>query len=1334
MSVDVCSPNGAGVPSSPDSLELVEQHQAPVVYGKYQLLELLARGGMAEVFKAKSHGVEGFEKVLVIKRILPELSSNPDFVEMFINEAKIAVTLSHANVVQVFDLGRADETYFIAMEYVAGSDLATVLRRARKYDKRLPVELAVYLISEVAKGLDYAHRRRDAELQPLHIVHRDVSPQNVLLSFEGEVKLTDFGIAKARGSVEEGTAAGVLKGKYAYMAPEQARGREIDARTDLFSLGTVLYECLAGRSPFLAASTYDTLQRVRAGEAKPLSEVASVPEELSAIVARAMSPDPADRHADAGRFYEDLVQFLYSTGRRVGGHDLSNYLDNLRALSEGRKKKKKAGLTSTDTGLRRAFDMETSAGRAPGPHEATPAEVPRARSSTGAGVLTTGTGKRKSPKAERRDVTVLALGAKETSPILDRILERSSGQVVEDTGDVRYVLFGLVQSDGRDTETAARLALHLPEAFPEAGFLMGVHAGRVVVEADGSIRKDEAYQKLLTRVTDLVARAKTGRALVSAVAAKASRRFFELLELDAVTHELVAERDLAEAFGRFVGRRAELRRVGEALANGSRGKQTLVSIVGDAGSGKTRLILETMRRVRAGKNDVGMVVTRVPPNARDLPLSACQAMLREVLGIGDLESAAEIGDKVGRLRELGLSKTEMDAVAKAVGLDVEGDSDLGQRPLRAAIGRISTKLAQDRLTVFAFDDLEGIDAESLQILQRLARTPTGGRIIILVAHRDDAPFEWDGFPNHIEIRLGPLPDDDIARLVAARLGVDEVPGELLREIALKSSGNPLYVEEYLLALQEAGAVSVAEGKATYRPGEGVEVPRSLRGIIAGRLARLDDDERALLRIASVVGGRFHIAMLAHVAQLSRERVGELFEGLVSREILIQTGAEEMGFAHGLVPEIVRSQLPLDARRSLHASVAEAFEAVYPEHLDELAERLAHHYREAGKRSRAIDYLVRAADRLENEFALAGAVGTLGRAIELIRQAPSPDRERELELHRRISVLCLRGRELQTGLEKIEQALELAENLGREEYVARFSLAKGLLLTGANRFGEAEPWFERARQVAKNAGHVELLGEIARGDAEARARNGDNARAAVLLEEALELARASGDLAAQRRALLPLALAYGGKGDAAAARDALARVEATLEQHPERIIECELWKTDALVSFLTGNLERTLDSAYRALDLAKEYGFAYEAAVNAHNIGETLMRLGDFKRAFAMLRYSYDLTREHGFLKLQYNNLRVLGYIDAVKLKSPQGRERVVEALAYADEHDFVWDTIQSAHMLALVDCSLGDQERARVGFQRVLRLANDHGHAHYAAAAETALEAMDAGRPVPMAQ
>ena len=293
--------------------------RSTATYGRYHLLELVARGGMAEVFKAKARGVEGFEKVVVIKRILPELAANPRFVEMFVQEAKLAVHLSHANIVQVFDLGRAEGTYFIAMEYVAGYDLSRVLRRARRHGRAMGPELAAHVAAEVAKGLDHAHRRRDASGRPMGIVHRDVSPHNVLLSFEGEVKLTDFGIAKARTIVEDPAGSGVLKGKYAYMAPEQARDEDVDARADLFSLGVVLYEMLAGRNPLLADSDYETLQRVRAGRFEPLRAVApELPEELLQIVERAMAPDREARYPTAADLHEDLVRYLFGTGRRVG--------------------------------------------------------------------------------------------------------------------------------------------------------------------------------------------------------------------------------------------------------------------------------------------------------------------------------------------------------------------------------------------------------------------------------------------------------------------------------------------------------------------------------------------------------------------------------------------------------------------------------------------------------------------------------------------------------------------------------------------------------------------------------------------------------------------------------------------------------------------------------------------------------------------------------------------------------------------------------------------------------------------------------------------------------
>ncbi len=288
---------------------------------------------MAEVFRAKSFGVEGFEKVLVIKRILPELGRSREFVDTFVREAKLAVRLSHANIVQVFDLGVAPRTeepgsdpasaYYLAMEFVNGFDLATVLARCRAQRVSLPIDMCVFTIAEVAKGLDHAHRRRDEQLRPLGIVHRDVSPQNVLLSLEGEVKVTDFGIAKAQGAIESG--------KFAYMSPEQASGFPVDASSDLFSLGVVLYECIAGVSPFAAPTTSETRRRVEASDYSPIEQVrGDVPEELAAILKQAMAKDPAVRFASAGRMYEALLAFLCAHGRPYSAHDLAEFLASFR--------------------------------------------------------------------------------------------------------------------------------------------------------------------------------------------------------------------------------------------------------------------------------------------------------------------------------------------------------------------------------------------------------------------------------------------------------------------------------------------------------------------------------------------------------------------------------------------------------------------------------------------------------------------------------------------------------------------------------------------------------------------------------------------------------------------------------------------------------------------------------------------------------------------------------------------------------------------------------------------------------------------------------------------
>ncbi len=281
---------------------------------------------MAEVFKAKSYGVEGFEKIIAIKRILPTMGEDRDFIKMFIDEAKIAGQLAHANICQIFELGRIDGSHFIAMEYIWGKDLLQIQNRLRKVKQQMPVPMACFSIAKVLEGLDYAHRKRDPLGRPLEIVHRDCSPQNVLVSYEGEVKVIDFGIAKAT-SRNSRTMAGVLKGKFGYMSPEQVRGLPLDRRSDIFAIGTMLYECLTGERLFQGETDFSTLEKVRNVDIRnPRDLNPNIPPAVERVILKALAKDVDDRYQWCSEMLADLQQYLMSQDVVFTAKSLSGWL------------------------------------------------------------------------------------------------------------------------------------------------------------------------------------------------------------------------------------------------------------------------------------------------------------------------------------------------------------------------------------------------------------------------------------------------------------------------------------------------------------------------------------------------------------------------------------------------------------------------------------------------------------------------------------------------------------------------------------------------------------------------------------------------------------------------------------------------------------------------------------------------------------------------------------------------------------------------------------------------------------------------------------------------
>ena len=603
-----------------------------------------------------------------------------------------------------------------------------------------------------------------------------------------------------------------MRGKLAYMSPEQSRAEPLDGRSDLFSLGTVFYQMIAGNNPFAAPTSFETLRRVQASEYPPVELLrADTPRPLVEIVSRMLAKGEGDRFADAGKLHEHLLGFFYASGERFGGNKLAEFLEHFhedRATPE------------IEGGA--VFDEKNVA------NERTPVEVPNPnQQSSGLKATTSGlyrlTGEpkveplltRTAEIGERREVTALVLSffgedrgrgaASPASPsdigaLLSRareVLARYGAALLEEEPSQLVALFGLGDADGRDTEAAVRAALVILRAR-SAGILVsaGVHVARVLVDPQGALLRDERVASLVASAQAL-ARATDGQVAVSRLAARIIRTEFTTDDLPGAGMTapeggriITSARSPSAVYGRFVGRHDELKRLGDILAAATRRRPQLVTIQGDKGIGKTRMVAEMERRLAKGNYNVGFYVAACPKNGAEVRWSGLGAMLRVLCGVQEGDDEGHILEVLPRLRALGLPSEESSAVLAQLGAAVP---DGGQKPrvdpsvrLRGAFTRMVQSLCDDRLHVFVFDDAHAMDAATLEAIlavagrgqsrgesivpSSVAPTSVGGlRAVFLMATRDDPPEELAKHPQHHHLVVGELSDDDSARLISTRV-------------------------------------------------------------------------------------------------------------------------------------------------------------------------------------------------------------------------------------------------------------------------------------------------------------------------------------------------------------------------------------------------------------------------------------------------------------------------------------------------------------------------------------------------------------------------------------
>jgi serine/threonine protein kinase/tetratricopeptide (TPR) repeat protein len=1323
-----------------------------VIFGKYQLLEIIGHGGMAEVFKAKSYGVEGFEKLLVIKRILPKFADNSRFVEMFINEAKISVSLNHANVVQVFDLGKVGESYYIAMEYVHGMDLANVIRSCKRLGRKVPVELIAFIGSEVAKGLDYAHRRRDNDFEPLNIIHRDISPHNIIVSFEGEVKITDFGIAQAKNTLKEDK--GTIKGKHAYMAPEQTLGQEHDRRVDIFSLGVVLYETIAQKNPLRGNKVPGILRRAQNKEYPSLTEIigSELSEELAGIVAKAMEPNPDDRFGDAGELYEALVAYMYNARARMGVHSLAKFMEEIAGEDKEAFPDKNIVLdivegTGSASGVGSGVTDYAS--------EITSVQVPASGGSSVVGTDTSTTGSTTGPgtrilPTEVREITVLAMefaGGIPSQTALDRfhdIISNSGGMVVQERDDLLVALFGLEIADGRDTQDAIGTALRLQRAAGVHEDSLGLQPGvgvypeKIVLMADGTPREDDTYLNVVSIARNLAQRgigwvitSDNGRVLASDKFEFEDITVTSIDNVEQTVCKVIGRRAAAESYGKFLGRREELRKVGEILATVSRGSGRMVTLIGEAGTGKTRVVREVQRRLASGGHDIGWYEAICVPWRKSTPFAAIASMFRSILGVSEIEPEVELKAKVKRLRELGLSPEEVESVAVLLG--VARDSDIASekrgRQIRAAVIRAVSSLCSDKMTVFFFDDLSYIDNESLSVLKYLGKAISYMPALVFVAFRSGLEKEFDNDLAYNPVVLHPLSEKDSKRLARHQIRASHVPEELLIDIALKSGGNPLYIEEYVKALLVNDVVRVKSGEAIYHEEASlVEFPKTLRGLVGARVKRLPAEQHGLLQRASVVGQRFDVRLFSAVTEVEVGVLRAILLGLIDAGVISRVSANEYAFTSGMVRDVVYDGIVLSDRRDIHVAVARSMEELFSERLDEFVEKIAVHYQKGGDKLKAVDYLILAGEKVSDAYSNEAALDYYLTAMEILRSVPQSDFERMLDVYIPIGELAMKTAKWDLGIEKMRLAEELAEELGDKQKLFQVMRVSAELHVRSDKHIEAQHYFKKAIDLADELGDKGAMSSIHAVAGQVYNRIGDMKNAIHYYREATSLSSETADRSYVVSIMSSWAIAEAVSGNLEDADAIMKYSEALIDDETSPVSRCKYDGALGTYYYMAGEKEKSLSHQSKVIEIGKEYGLKDIIAKHAHTLGDTYLLLGDYRKAYTFLRTSLEISEELGYDILINLNQIYLAFIDAMKFGSDDGLQKLKNSLDLANKRDNIWEQLQVHYFLGKIYFEQKQYDHAVSHLRQAVRIGRTANNIRYEAKTMDLLEQIKEAR------
>ncbi|MBN1336297.1 MAG: protein kinase [Deltaproteobacteria bacterium] len=1256
----------------------------PATLGRYQLLAQIAQGGMADVFLARTVGAEGFEKHLVVKQIRPHLARNPRLVSLFVHEARIAVALNHPNVVQVYELGRAGDDWFIAMEHVHGRDVARILKKLKAAGRLLPLPLAIWTVASGLRGLGYAHSLAGPDGHPLGIVHGDVSPHNLIVSFTGEVKVLDFGIARLAGKgwgEEPGRPGG---GKFAYMSPEQVRGEPLDPRSDVFSAGIVLYEALVGHRLYRHEDPEEKLRRVREAQVPdPREENPDIPDGLWEVLRRALARDPQDRFPRAEAFEEALRSVLHRHGLRGDATTMAAFMQAEFGDEGDPAAGDLARLAEDLAHLAAGVDTVSSMDRTP----ALPSIPPHAESSLlpeGAEALKT--------------VAVVALevsGQTDLSAACDpaRVMAwhqawqaffrqaaaHHGGFLLPGHDESWMLLFGVPRTRTDDLDRALTCALWLRDAGPRAcgddvaALCVGVHRGEVALKREGDRVTVIGRGDTLKAARRIATSAEHGEIRVSDRAASQAGETWGLEPAPALrvrgvnvpVWRLVGRRgDRARAPGRWIRRRNEVEVLRSALVALGQGQGRVVAVTGEPGIGKTRLVddlaaLATRRRLAVHR-------ARAWPFGATLPGAPLRDLVASAAGLGAEAERRVPAQPVARLVAMGLSAA--DAAVLAPLLAQEGalpSHDL----LLEVTRRFFRALTESAPVLVVLEDIQYADSFGREVVAQAARVARERPLLLLVTSAEALPPEIEPLVS-AWVPLAPVPPEAVSRFVAGVLGASDVDPDLLARAVADAGGNPRYLAEVVRALDRAGCVARDGHHARLAPGaDAGPVPGTLGGLLEARVDALEPALRSLVQLAAVAGMRVPVPLLSEAAGLAD--LSSALDALLERGLWVPVddpSGKAVAFASRALWEAVDRHVIGAPRREAHRRIAAALARLDATAQPAGLESLAHHLAASGQREEAVAHLAAASDALAARGFLERALAGFDQALVWQREADagrevgagvSPG---EVALHRRAGEVCLLLGRTRPAERHLQVALDEAADQGPIEEEARASAGLGRLYLAISRSVEARACLEQAEELARAIGDRDLALEVAEALGTLEVGERRDAEAERLFERVLAQAPSGSPLAT--RAHLGLARLALRRDDATAAASHLAAARSAARRAGDRIAEGLVLDGLGLVEKAGGSFGDAAALHRNALTLLKDVGFRHGVLEGLLHLGEALLGLGEADRAREAFEQATEVARETGSPEALLRSDVHLGYLDAV---AGIGPDRLDRAIASARE-------------------------------------------------------------------